>query len=184
MSFEDSKHGSVESKAHSVVEATEQAAQKVLTVLWNDLPLWLQDNHYIQRGYRPASGSYRKSATSVFQLHNESVNIWTHLIGAIFAGIAAFTAYSSIKTRYIHATDEDVLVLACYFLGAITCLGMSATFHTISNHSDAVARFGNRLDYVGIIFLIWGSFVPSIFYGFSAEPQLIYTYWSMVSQSR
>ena len=179
--MEDDTNGSVESKAHVVIEKTEQAAKKALTVLWSDLPLWLQDNVYIQRGYRPASNSYRKSATSIFHIHNETVNIWTHLVGSIVAASVGLATCSSIRTRFHLATDEDVLVLACFFLCAFTCLGMSATYHAISNHSEPVARLGNRLDYLGIIFLIWGSFVPSIYYGFSAEPRLIHTYWSMVS---
>jgi adiponectin receptor len=58
---------------------------------------------------------------------------------------------------------------------------MSATYHTISNHSSAVAKFGNRLDYIGIVLLIWGSFVPCIYYGFSSEPQLVRLYWTMIT---
>jgi adiponectin receptor len=57
---------------------------------------------------------------------------------------------------------------------------MSATFHTISNHSHEVARFGNQLDYAGIVFLIWGSFIPVLYYGFQSEPDLMKRYWAMV----
>jgi adiponectin receptor len=57
---------------------------------------------------------------------------------------------------------------------------MSATFHAISNHSHEVAKFGNQLDYVGIVFLIAGSFVPSIYYGFYCELKLQRVYWAMV----
>jgi adiponectin receptor len=57
---------------------------------------------------------------------------------------------------------------------------MSATFHAISNHSPEVARWGNQLDYLGIVCLIWGSFVPSIYYGFLEDGALIVRYWTMV----
>jgi adiponectin receptor len=57
---------------------------------------------------------------------------------------------------------------------------MSATYHTISNHSRAVAKWGNQLDYAGIVALIWGSFVPIVFYGFRRNPELITRYWVMV----
>lgn len=179
--MEKTKDSPEESSVTDLAAKTEQAAKDALIVLWNDLPTWLQDNYYIQRGYRPQSNSYIKSVASIGYLHNESVNIWTHLLGALLAGVTAITMYTAIKPRFEMATGEDVMAFSCYFLGAFTCLGMSAAYHTISNHSEAVAKFGNRLDYIGIVFLIWGSFVPSIYYGFSAEPELIRLYWTMVS---
>ncbi|TKA71704.1 hypothetical protein B0A55_07149 [Friedmanniomyces simplex] len=168
-------------KTTDLLTQTEHKAQQALTVLWNDIPDWLQDSHYIQSGYRPASNSYRTSLASLGYLHNESINVWTHLVGAISAAIAGVILYTHARPRYEMATSEDVMVFACYFLGAVACLGMSATYHAISNHSQAVAKFGNRLDYMGIIFLIWGSFIPSIYYGFSAEPELVRLYWSMIT---
>lgn len=177
----DEKKTTTAAAADAVVDTTEKVASKVKTVFWNDLPAWMRDNQYIQRGYRPESNSYGTSVASIGYLHNESVNIWTHLIGAVAAGIAGITLFWAVAPRFELATHHDVMVFSCYFLGAVTCLGMSATYHTISNHSMAVAKFGNRLDYMGIIFLIWGSFIPSIYYGFSAEPKLVRLYWSMVS---
>ncbi|GAB7362029.1 hypothetical protein MBLNU230_g2063t1 [Neophaeotheca triangularis] len=166
------------------VEAVEVVAKEVeaaLTVAWEDLPPWQRDNHYIYAGYRPASNSYRGCFNSLGYLHNETVNIYTHLVGALLAALAGTVLYGVVKPRYGQATREDVLVLGCYFFGAVACLGMSATYHAISNHSDEVARFGNKLDYLGIVVLIWGSFIPSIYYGFAAEPALIRAYWTMIT---
>ncbi|KAK1055237.1 hypothetical protein LTR74_015834 [Friedmanniomyces endolithicus] len=166
-------------KATDLITQTERKAAEALTVLWNDIPTWLQDSHYIHSGYRPASNSYRKSLASLTYLHNETVNIWTHLVGACLAATAGTLLYTLVRPRYEMATGEDVAVFACYFLGAVACLGMSATYHLICNHSEAVAKFGNRLDYMGIIFLIWGSFIPSLYYGFDAELRKLY--WSMIT---
>ncbi|KAF2859884.1 HlyIII-domain-containing protein [Piedraia hortae CBS 480.64] len=159
----------------------EKRQKDALTLLFPDLPSWLQDNHYIRGHYRPPSNSWRKSVTSIAQLHNESVNIWTHLIGAIAAAVVGLVMWRVIQPRFILATHEDTLVFSCFFLGAIACLGMSATYHTISNHSQTVSRIGNMLDHVGIVFMIWGSFVPSIYYGFSREPGLVNLYWGMIT---
>lgn len=155
--------------------------KKRLTVLWNEIPAWQQDNHYITSGYRPPSNSYMVSAKSLGYIHNETVNIYSHLIGATSALISSIIIYFVIHPRYQTATLEDVFVFSCFFLGAVACLGMSATYHTISNHSQEVSSFGNKLDYLGIVFLIWGSFIPVLYYGFQSEPQLILRYWSMVS---
>lgn len=162
------------------VNQIEQKVEDALTVLWNDLPHWQQDNHYIHSGYRPASYSFSKSFASLSYLHNESVNIYSHLIGAVLFSASAFLLYSITKPRYDSATSSDILAFGCFFLGAALCLGMSATYHAISNHSPTVARFGNKLDYVGIVCLITGSFIPSVFYGFYCHPHLQEFYWTMV----
>lgn len=174
-----------QSASGTFVETVKQAEKRVenaLLVLWEDLQSWQQDNHYIHSGYRPASGSFSKSFASLGYLHNESVNIYSHLIGAVIFSIAAGALYTQIKPRYDTASSRDVLAFSCFFLGAALCLGMSATYHAISNHSQHVARFGNKLDYVGIVFLITGSFIPSIYYGFYCQPRLQKTYWTMVSR--
>ena len=166
-----------------IKEATSTVEQKIsdaLTVLWADLPAWQQDNHYIHSGYRPASNSFQKSFASLGYLHNESVNIYSHLLGAIVFTVSGSLLYTLVKPRYSSAETSDILAFGSFFLGAALCLGMSATYHAISNHSPQVAKFGNKLDYVGIVCLITGSFIPSIFYGFYCEPELQKTYWTMV----
>ena len=174
---------SAKKTVRKISQAEKEVEKKVvekLTVLWDDLPEWQRDNHYILSGYRPGSNSYKKSFASLCYLHNESVNIYSHLFGAVLALIGSVALYSVLGPRYASATREDVVVFSCFFLGAVACLGMSATYHTISNHSHEVAVWGNKLDYLGIVFLIWGSFIPVLYYGFQSEPQLMKTYAAMV----
>ncbi|KAF2396253.1 HlyIII-domain-containing protein [Trichodelitschia bisporula] len=170
--------------ANQVIKAAEDIQHGVeerLTVLWDEIKEWQQDNHFITSGYRPESNSYRKSVASLRYIHNETVNIYSHLIGTIYSVIASVVLYFTLKPRYETATLEDVAVFSCFFFGSTACLGMSATYHLISNHSSSVSKFGNHLDYVGIVFMIWGSFIPSIYYGFSTEPALIRRYWTMIT---
>jgi adiponectin receptor len=164
-----------------LITKVEKKVSHALTVLWSDLPSWQRDNHYIHSGYRPQSNSFSRSFSSLSYIHNETVNIYTHLLGAAASLICSVYLHALIKPRYDRATTEDVIVFGCFFGGAIACLGMSATYHTISNHSPKVNKIGNQLDYVGIVCLIWGSFIPSIYYGFAREPGYIAVYWSMVS---
>ena len=51
---------------------------------YNDLPDYYKDNEYIRKGYLLYCDSIFKALKSLFHLHNESVNIWSHLLGAIF----------------------------------------------------------------------------------------------------
>ncbi|KAF1978666.1 HlyIII-domain-containing protein [Bimuria novae-zelandiae CBS 107.79] len=159
----------------------EQKIEEKLTVLWNDLPPWQRDNHYIHSGYRLASSSFSRSLSSLRYLHNETVNIYTHLLGSTLFLLLSFSLYRTLSERYPTATPEDVLVFSCFFAGAVGCLSMSATYHTISNHSEAVAKWGNKLDYLGIVGLIWGSFVPVLYYGFRTQPDLMKAYLGMIT---
>ena len=41
----------------------------------------MQDNEFIISGYRIRFNTTRKIIKSLFMLHNESVNVWSHLFG-------------------------------------------------------------------------------------------------------
>lgn len=145
---------------------------------WSELPSWLQDNKYIRASYRPVSNSYFRSFQSLFYLHNESINIHSHLLGAFLFLFVSITVYA-FEVHSVSAAD--ICAFGCFFLGAVISLGISAIFHTISNHSPEVARLGNQLDYIGIVVLIIGSFIPSVYYGFYCHPMLQTLYWGMAS---
>jgi adiponectin receptor len=169
----------------SIVSAAQGLGAKIeqaLLVVWDDLPTWRRDNHFITTGYRAESNSYWKSLKSLFYTHNESVNIWTHLLGAFIFPTIGLWLYVIIAPRYGSADGQDVLVFSCFFVGAMLCLGLSATFHSLSNHSYAVNKWGNKLDYSGIIFLIVGSYVPALYYGLYCMPTLMTVYLTGVSR--
>ena len=161
-------------------QALEEKIEHVLLVLWDDLPTWQRDNKYIQSGYRRASNSFWKSFASLGYIHNESVNIYSHLIGAMLFLVTSVVLYSTLRLRYETASRADLFAFGCFFSGVALCLGMSAAYHAFSNHSSRVASLGNKLDYVGIVLLIWGSFVASIYYGFYCRSRLQMVYWVMV----
>ncbi|KAA8914286.1 hemolysin-III related-domain-containing protein [Sphaerosporella brunnea] len=162
---------SIGEQAVDAIKNVERKVEHALTCM---------DNHYILSGYRPATESFKKSFASLSYLHNESVNIYTHLLGALLFLFFLIYLHSIVRPRYAHATPSDILAFTTFFLSATTCLGMSATYHTISNHSPSVAKFGNQLDYLGIIVLIVGSSLPTIYYGFLCHATLIWTYWGMM----
>ncbi|KAL9561196.1 hypothetical protein ACKAV7_014551 [Fusarium commune] len=95
---------------------------------------------FIHSGYCQIRPTYLHSLRSLFNLHNESVNIWSHLLGAIVAAACSLYLDYVIRPRHDFVTLPDVLVFACFIGGAGLCLGMSATFHAVLNHSQKVAR--------------------------------------------
>jgi adiponectin receptor len=161
----------------------EAGVERAVLLLWDELPPWRRDNAYIHSGYRATSNSYLGSLASLGYLHNESVNIWTHLVGAVGFTLSGLLLHSLVAPRYDSATGADVVVFSCFFAGAFVCLAMSATFHTLSNHSPAVAMWGNKLDYTGIVFLILGSYVPALYYGLVCMPALMTVYLSSVRKT-
>ena len=48
------------------------------------------DNEYIIRGYRINHNTNGRSIKSIFVCHNETVNIWTHLLGALTFAVICF----------------------------------------------------------------------------------------------
>jgi adiponectin receptor len=166
----------------STNDTTEMSGHWYSLVKWDEVPHWQQDNHHIHGSYRRPSGSYQRSFASLFRIHNETVNIYTHLIPGLAALPGSFALYTILQPRYVQATKTDVFAFSFFFLGAAACLSMSAIYHTISNHSPRVNKLGNQLDYVGIVLLISGSFVPSIYYGFWCNATLQKLYWAMVSR--
>ncbi|KAH7241560.1 mPR-like GPCR protein [Fusarium tricinctum] len=167
------------SATDNLIDAAKKIESKVensLLLLWDDLPDWRRDNAFILSGYRQSQNSYAHSFRSLFYMHNESVNIWSHLLGAIVFLASAAYVDRVVRPRYASASSTDVLVFACFFGGAVVCLGMSATFHTLLNHSATVAKWGNKLDYTGIVALIVGSYVPALYYGFFCLPNLMTAY--------
>lgn len=176
--------GTTTAETDSILAAAQSLpgkAESRLLLLWDDLPAWRRDNAFIHSGYRRIHASYKHSFQSLFYLHNESVNIWSHLLGALVAVACAAYLYYVIHPRYEEATSSDVFVFSCFFTGAILCLGMSATYHALVDHSQAVAKWGNKLDYTGIVALIVGSYVPAIYYAFFCKPVLMSTYLYLVS---
>jgi adiponectin receptor len=162
--------------AGAVAEQAGDICRKVIEASWKvchfqALPHWLQDNDYLIWGHRPPLPSFTACFQSLFRIHTETGNIWTHLIGCVaFVSLAVYTLiWSELQT-------EERLVFAAFFAGAILCLGLSCTYHTVHCHSEFVGKLFSKLDYVGISFLILGSLVPWLYYTFYCQyqPKVIY----------
>lgn len=96
-------------------------------IRFDELEHWRQDNHWIQGRYRKTANSYVRSFASIFQIHNETVNIWSHMIPAIFSLPVAYVLHSVLESRYQRASKSDIIAFGFFFAGSALCLGMSAT---------------------------------------------------------
>ncbi|EYC13609.1 hypothetical protein Y032_0043g813 [Ancylostoma ceylanicum] len=164
------------SETTGIVTKTYEARWKVLK--YEHLPEWLQDNEFLRHGHRPPLPSFAECFKSIWSLHTETGNIWTHLIGCL----AFFCLGVWFLTRPDnHIQWQEKIVFSFFFGGAVLCLGLSFVFHTLCCHSINVGRLFCKLDYMGISLLIIGSFIPWIYYGFYCRMEPKITYIAMVS---
>lgn len=165
-------------------EKTTNAAQRVL-LYFQQMPEWFQrqGNKWIIGGYRPISGSIRGSVSSLLYIHNESFNIYSHLIPAVLILVGGRHIHQYLSKKYIDFTSAEWITLSVFLLTAFTCLSLSATYHALMNHSEHVERFYLRLDMLGIILLISGDQVLGIEIIFGCKPPLRNVYWCMVSRA-
>lgn len=56
-------------------------------------------------------------------------------------------------------------------------------YHILANHSIECATLWNKVDYVGIIVLMWGGCIPTIYFGLYCDPMLRLSYLVAVSWS-
>ena len=148
-----------------------------------ETPRWYDANPFILSHYRPPSVSTTLCYKSWTYLHNESLNIHSHLLPALLSIPTQWTLQSYLGTTYPRALWTDRAFLSFHLLTVTICLCVSAHFHTFMNHSPAIARRWLKYDYLGIVTLILGDFVSGIYLGFYCERAPRVIYWAMVRPS-
>ena len=134
---------------------------KLLT--FQELPSWLQDNSFILNHYRPPM-SFLNCFYSIFRLHNETGNIWTHLLPAI--GILSSLFYHIIfvdSSQFSQGLPEKIMHCV-FFTGCFSCLGLSSLFHTVHIESKESLCCYVKLDYSGISLMMMGKVIPWLYY--------------------
>merc|ERR1719266_2736818 len=67
---------------HSAIEKSSQIADKFWKVChFEKLSAWQKDNEHLLYGHRPELASSAECFKSIFRIHTETGNIWTHMIG-------------------------------------------------------------------------------------------------------
>jgi adiponectin receptor len=145
-------------------------------------PLFQRDNNqWILNGYRPISNSFLKSFGSLRRLHNETFNIYSHLIPAVVFFLGGWYILQYLADNYPGVTGSDFVAFSFFMVTATICFASSALYHTLMNHSYTVDHFCHRLDMLGIGIFITGDIVLGVYIIFWCETTLRNVYWSMVS---
>ncbi|TPX71306.1 hypothetical protein CcCBS67573_g06239 [Chytriomyces confervae] len=147
-----------------------------------DMPAWYQHTPYILTGYRRIQHSLMGCLESLRYLHNESVNFYTHALGAVaFSLLQLHTHYTVLNNDSSASTMADSIVFGVFHFSAVFCLTMSAQFHLFCCHSQGVQRACMKCDYVGIVVLIVGSMFCSMYYGLYCYPRMQVLYMGITA---
>ena len=130
------------------------------TITFDECPEYLKDNEFIRCGYR-SGFTYRQSYLSLFHIHNETVNVWTHLLGFLLC--IFLIVYTWTSPEFSHLTIEDKFIL-CMFLG-LHCytLIFSSLLHLHICVSEDAQHFWSCLDHSGISASIGGGSIALMY---------------------
>jgi len=153
--------------AKEVRDAVKRSFEGSRLIQYYDLPHQWRNNPFVTRGYRfiPIE-RWPLIIMSLFALHNETLNIHTHLIPLIMWSISLIPF---INSATFSADGPEVAFTAF----AIVCLFTSVLWHTMSGCAHPVGmEFCARVDYVGIGWLISASVGTVVYYGFQCDPHI------------
>lgn len=172
---------------------------------YEELPDYMKDNEYILNYYR-ANWSLKQALVSLFLCHNETLNVWTHLIGFVaflaltianlthwhqvadFLHISNWVFGSDHSSTITHQlvspytditpvlTEATLWPLFVFLGGSMFCFVSSSLCHLFSCHTQRLNCLLSQLDYIGIAVMIITSFFPPIYYTFQCNPMWQYVY--------
>uniref|UniRef100_A0A7S2DCS2 Uncharacterized protein n=1 Tax=Haptolina brevifila TaxID=156173 RepID=A0A7S2DCS2_9EUKA len=111
-----------------------------------DLPPWYEPYPLILSGYR-VNSSYRAAFLSLFQLHNETLNVYTELIPAM--GFAVWIALFFQKHSQL-SSEDHLMVSVAMICSCIVRPLCSALAHLLAHTSAHSYRFWWSVDYSSI----------------------------------
>jgi len=142
----------------------QQAKQRLLK--FDEAPEYQRFNPYIRTGYR-STNTYITCLKSLLYLHNETLNIWTHLLGFIAFGTLLAWDFYAPPTRL---GWQDFGVILCIISCYQTCMILSAVYHTFAAHSQEVYDTCLFWDLAGIGASITATYISGIYYAFFCQP--------------
>ncbi|KAK3752119.1 hypothetical protein QZH41_011384 [Actinostola sp. cb2023] len=138
---------------------------------YHEIPYFLRGNVFITDGYR-AYLSYKWCFRSLCVMSNESINIWSHLIGFLYFSVLLIHD-NCFKIPYINGSSlADYLVFSALLIGFQLCMLFSAGYHLFCCHSEKAFHIWFSLDLAGISLGLCTCYIPSVYYAFYCHETL------------
>jgi channel protein (hemolysin III family) len=154
--------GCTDKKKSSALAPTFNALHEELGEAWS-----FMSSPDVLSGYRVRL-TWGQTLISLFKWHNETMNVWTHIVGAaiflwVFWGMSTSFDQEDLAPTDIRLERWPIFVfLTC----AVLCMVFSSAFHLLYCHSLSMFKAMVRIDYSGIALLIGGSYFPWLYYNF------------------
>ncbi|EMD37295.1 G-protein coupled receptor [Gelatoporia subvermispora B] len=167
------RHGEdkLEEAALEIARAVKRSLYGSQLIQYVDLPEKWRNNPFVTGGYRfiPLD-QWPRLILSLFALHNETLNIHTHLIPFLTLAFTLLPLSSILPSVLVFVQPvQDTPVLA-FTAFAMLCLFSSSLWHTMAGcaHPQGMDLCA-RVDYVGIGWLIAASVGTIVYYGFQCD---------------
>lgn len=143
--------------------SSKEKEKKSNLLSYDKLPLWMQNNHYIQKHYLPPTNSSLICFKNMFKIHNQTLTCWSQLFAAIFffhrfilLVLSNFDAVSDqVKTNWPNDTTylEKFLIIICWPLSCSYFFLISTIYNSLTSHT---IRYKKTWRYLvcGFIFMI------------------------------
>ena len=144
---------------------------------YEELDEWCKDNTYITKYYRHTNKDWSYYLKSLFKWHNETMNIWTHLLG--FLSILCSNIYINLNydvSKYISQTICFNIFTCCMMI----CYFFSSIMHLLYPKSEKICKHTQFLDYVGINILIASTFATFVYYAFYCDKTIQIIYYTII----
>ncbi len=118
-------------------------------------------NPFVYSGYRTPTNDNMKTVKTILYLHNESVNIWSHLGGfIIFVGLIIYwTIYKSRQSSWMKNIANYV-----YLFCILALMFVSTLYHVSIGHSVPIANKCQCFDWSGVSLVCMGSGIYTAFH--------------------
>ncbi|KAK2146125.1 hypothetical protein NP493_3766g00002 [Ridgeia piscesae] len=130
---------------------------------------------YIENGFRAINQPWQYYVCSFFQLHNESMNVWTHFLAAYLMAKKLV-----VFSQYIDFWNDTYSWTFLTGLGSATLMYATSTgAHWFQSHSEFIYYLSFMLDYASIGLYSFSSVM--LHYTYSADKQ-VYEYMRDIYQ--
>lgn len=119
--------------------------------------------------------SYAASIASVVYPHAEILNIWSHMLGAVWF---CFSATRFAAASYGPPTSDAAAVLV-YLTATTLCFASSTLYHVFAEHAHA--GLWQLIDHIGIVGNIWASSVSFTLLSFQCRSGERWLFVALVS---